>query len=470
MLFVYGDQTPIRLLEEIRDWKRQEIEHTAVIRSLLPNLEPEYAWVLTEWEQPLRTAERVADRCLNEALARTTDEENDWELVNTRADRLLEAAAYQSQRFVEHLLQILERSHSLTTNKAAKSFILHAVRESNGFLSMNEYYRHGYTTEAQDTSKPPDKEEAVVQIGATGVRKRGKTASVKPRASAAGTYGPSAAAGDPAGRPPVRPGTVIAPAAAASGSEANWSAPASGTLTGSDAAADAHSTIAGTPPAEFTADTDERAPTAQVPIGGHRLPPLPYAYNALEPYIDEMTMRIHHDKHHQSYVDGLNKAERELQQARLSGNFDLIKHWERELAFNGAGHYLHTLFWPSMAPHAGGHPTGSLAAQIRNDFGSFEAFKKQFSEAANKVEGGGWAILVWSPRARRLEILTAEKHQNLSQWDVVPILPLDVWEHAYYLKYQNKRPDYVQNWWNVVNWPYANQRFEQARKLTWEPF
>jgi Fe-Mn family superoxide dismutase len=131
---------------------------------------------------------------------------------------------------------------------------------------------------------------------------------------------------------------------------------------------------------------------------------------------------------------------------------------------------LHTLFWTVMAPHAGGQPSGSLAAQIRQDFGSYESFKKQFTEAANKVEGGGWAILVWSPRARRLEILTAEKHQNLSQWDVVPILPLDVWEHAYYLKHQNNRLNYINSWWNVVNWPFVNQRFEQASKLIWEPF
>ncbi|MFD2330630.1 superoxide dismutase [Cohnella sp. GCM10020058] len=210
--------------------------------------------------------------------------------------------------------------------------------------------------------------------------------------------------------------------------------------------------------------------SAPVPIGGHKLPPLPYAYNALEPYIDETTMRIHHDKHHQAYVDDLNKAELKLAESRRKNDFELVKHWERELAFNGAGHYLHTLFWDTMTPGGGGNPTGPLADQIAKDFGSVDAFKRQFSEAAAKVEGGGWAILVWSPRAHRLELLTAEKHQNLSQWDNVPILPLDVWEHAYYLKHQNKRADYVKDWWNVVNWPYANARFEEARKLKWPPY
>ena len=215
---------------------------------------------------------------------------------------------------------------------------------------------------------------------------------------------------------------------------------------------------------------EQRPPLQQVPVGGHTLPPLPYAYDALEPYIDEHTMRIHHDMHHQSYVDGLNIAELQLQTARDTGNFELVKHWERELAFNGAGHYLHTLFWNVMSPYGGGEATGSLSNQIRNDFGSLAAFMKQFSEGAAKIEGSGWAILVWSPRSRRLEILTAEKHQNLSQWDVVPLLALDVWEHAYYLRHQNRRPEYVQEWWNVVNWPYVNERFEEARKLVWVPF
>lgn len=207
-----------------------------------------------------------------------------------------------------------------------------------------------------------------------------------------------------------------------------------------------------------------------VPVGGHTLPPLPYAYNALEPYIDEKTMIIHHDKHHQSYVDGLNKAENKLAEARKNNDYDLVKHWERELAFNGAGHYLHTIFWNVMSPQGGGRPSGALLDAIQQSFGSYEAFKAQFTEAANKVEGGGWAVLVWSPRSRRLEILTAEKHQNLSQWDIVPLLVLDVWEHAYYLKHQNNRADYIQDWWKVVNWPYVAERYDAARKLVWQPF
>jgi superoxide dismutase len=159
-----------------------------------------------------------------------------------------------------------------------------------------------------------------------------------------------------------------------------------------------------------------------------------------------------------------------MEKARKTGDFDLIKHWEREAAFNGAGHYLHTIFWNNMTPQGGGEPKRSLKSQIIKDFGSFSGFKKHYSAAAEKVEAAGWAILVWAPRAHRMEILQAEKHQNLSQWDVIPLLVLDVWEHAYYLKYNNDRKAYIDAWWNVVNWENVNDRFEKARTITWNPY
>lgn len=208
----------------------------------------------------------------------------------------------------------------------------------------------------------------------------------------------------------------------------------------------------------------------RVPPGGHRLPPLPYDYDALEPYISEKVMRLHHDRHHQSYVDGLNKAELKMQEARRTGNFELIRHWEREAAFHGAGHYLHTIFWNVMSPNGGGEPKGLLRQQIDRDFGSFQSFKRHFGEAAKNVEGVGWAILVWAPRAHRLVILQAEKHQYLSQWDVIPLLVLDVWEHAYYLQYETDRAAYVDRWWNVVNWNEVAMRFYTAQKVKWEPY
>ncbi|HLS08473.1 MAG TPA: Fe-Mn family superoxide dismutase [Lentibacillus sp.] len=219
-------------------------------------------------------------------------------------------------------------------------------------------------------------------------------------------------------------------------------------------------------------DDDERKSTKYqtVPIGKHTLPPLPYAYNALEPHISEEIMRLHHQKHHQGYVDGLNKAEKEMQKARRSGNFDLIRHWEGEAAFNGAGHYLHTIFWENMSPDGGGKPDGDIAKEIKRTFGSFDKFKDHFTHAADKVQAVGWALLVWSPRSRRTEILQAEKHQNLTQQDVIPLLVLDVWEHAYYLQYHNNRKDYIDAWWNVVCWDSVNRRFEEAKKVMWQPY
>lgn len=194
----------------------------------------------------------------------------------------------------------------------------------------------------------------------------------------------------------------------------------------------------------------------------HKLPELPYSYGALEPYYDEQTVRLHHDAHHKSYVDGLNNAEARLAEAREKGDFALVKHWERELAFHGSGHILHTLFWNNMKPGGGGPPAGKVAKEIDSCFGSFEVFKKQFSAAAVAVEGSGWAVFCYNPGFQKLEILTAEKHQNLTQWGVIPLLTVDVWEHAYYLKYQNKRAAYVENWWNLVNWDDVNARLETA--------
>ncbi|OCA83617.1 superoxide dismutase [Bacillus sp. FJAT-27986] len=205
-----------------------------------------------------------------------------------------------------------------------------------------------------------------------------------------------------------------------------------------------------------------------VPPGRHALPPLPYSYDALEPFIDREIMRLHHTIHHQTYVDGLNKAETKMKEARDKDDYDLLKHWEREAAFHGSGHYLHTIFWYNMKPDGGGEPTGELMNFIKRDFGSFTKFKKEFTEAAKKVEGVGWAILVWSNRAHRLEILQSERHMILTQWDTIPLLVLDVWEHAYYLQYKTDRPAYINNWWNLVNCNNVSERFEQARKIGWK--
>jgi Fe-Mn family superoxide dismutase len=200
-----------------------------------------------------------------------------------------------------------------------------------------------------------------------------------------------------------------------------------------------------------------------VPIGKHQLPPLPYPYDALEPIISEEALRIHHDKHHKSYVDGLNEAEVNLAEARKRNDYEYIKYWERELAFNGSGHILHSIFWTVMAPpERVGEPGPQTMEQINKYFGSFSNFKQQFMNAAEKVEASGWAILTWQPTWNRLEILQAEKHQNLTQWSGIPVLVLDVWEHAYYLDYQNRRREFINEWWKLINWPEVEKRLVLA--------
>ena len=171
----------------------------------------------------------------------------------------------------------------------------------------------------------------------------------------------------------------------------------------------------------------------------HELPPLPYAYDALEPHIDEQTMRLHHDKHHLRLRQWPEQGRRETPEARAAGDFAMVKHWSREAAFTApATSYTRSSgpTWP-LPGVAAAAPSGVLAEQINKDFGSVEAFKAHFSAAANAVEGSGWALLVWQPVGEKLEVLQSEKHHNLTQWGVVPLLVLDVWEHAYYLKYQN---------------------------------
>ena len=194
------------------------------------------------------------------------------------------------------------------------------------------------------------------------------------------------------------------------------------------------------------------------------LPPLPYAYEALEPHIDAQTMRLHHDIHHLGYVNGANKALAALRAiADGTGDAALAKHWARELAFHGSGHALHVLFWNNMIP-GGSQPAGEIAAALKSAFGSEEGFTKLFTAISASVEASGWGILGYDPLSQGLVCLQAEKHQDITLHGVVPLLALDVWEHAYYLRYQNKRADYVQAFLKVVNWADVNARYLAARK------
>ncbi|MDX1421452.1 MAG: superoxide dismutase [Rubricoccaceae bacterium] len=199
----------------------------------------------------------------------------------------------------------------------------------------------------------------------------------------------------------------------------------------------------------------------------YTLPDLPYSYDALEPHIDEQTMRIHHTKHHQGYTTKLNAA---LEAAGLDGepleallaNLDRVPEGQRTaVRNNGGGYHNHAIFWTVMRPDGGGAPTGDLADAIGRDFGSFDAFKEAFEAAAKGQFGSGWAWLALD--GDTLKVVGMPNQDSPLMKGLQPILGLDVWEHAYYLKYQNRRPDYVSAWWNVVNWDEADRRYRSKK-------
>lgn len=195
------------------------------------------------------------------------------------------------------------------------------------------------------------------------------------------------------------------------------------------------------------------------------LPPLPYPTNALEPHIDAPTMEIHHGKHHAAYVNNLNAAIEKAPELQGKSLDDLLKNLNAvpeavrtAVRNNGGGHWNHSMFWQIMAPNAGGMPTGKLANAITSSFGDFEKFKEQFNAAGAARFGSGWAWLM--NEGGKLSIVSTPNQDNpLMDGKSAPLLGLDVWEHAYYLKYQNRRPDYMKAWWNVVNWPEVAKRF-----------
>jgi Fe-Mn family superoxide dismutase len=203
-------------------------------------------------------------------------------------------------------------------------------------------------------------------------------------------------------------------------------------------------------------------------IVAYELPPLPYDYAALEPHIDEATMKLHHDKHHQAYVTNLNGAVEKHPDLGSKSPEELIKDLNaipedvrKVVQNNGGGHVNHTMFWQIMKPKGGGDPSGDIAAQIKADFGDFESFKKLFNETTAKQFGSGWGWLIF--KGGKLAIVTTANQDNPFSQGSYPILGNDVWEHAYYLKYQNKRPDYLAAWWNTVNWDEVNKRFATAK-------
>ncbi|RRJ33849.1 superoxide dismutase [Halocatena pleomorpha] len=192
----------------------------------------------------------------------------------------------------------------------------------------------------------------------------------------------------------------------------------------------------------------------------YTLPPLPYDYDALAPAIDEQIMRLHHDKHHQGYVDGANEALDKLDTMRQKDRFNSIKPIKRDLSFNVSGHILHSVFWESMSPNGGGRPAGGLATALERDFGSVDGAIAEFCTAAKNVESSGWGLLVYDHLADRLLVTQAEAHNDLAVQGATPLLVIDVWEHAYYLQYTNDRGAYVDAFLDVVDWETVRSRYE----------
>lgn len=201
-------------------------------------------------------------------------------------------------------------------------------------------------------------------------------------------------------------------------------------------------------------------------MAAYTLPELPYDYAALEPHISGKIMQLHHDKHHQAYVTGANTALDQLSEARDSGNLAAVNKLEKDLAFNVGGHVNHTIFWNNLSPEGGERPEGELAAAINEYFGDFEKFQAHFTATAMGVQGSGWAVLAWDALGQRANVVQLFDQQGNLPAGTVPLLMLDVWEHAYYLDYLNVRADYVKAFWNIANWQDVAKRFEAARKQT----
>jgi len=197
----------------------------------------------------------------------------------------------------------------------------------------------------------------------------------------------------------------------------------------------------------------------------YTLPELPYDYAALQPHISGKIMQLHHDKHHQAYVTGANTALQQLGEARESGNFGAINKLEKDLAFHLGGHVNHSIFWTNLTPETG-EPTGDPLEAIGRDFGDLEKFKAHFTATALGVQGSGWSVLAYDVIGQRLSVFQLFDQQGNVPFGLVPLLMLDVWEHAYYLDYQNVRADYVKAFWNIVNWDNVGQRYAAATTKT----
>jgi len=196
----------------------------------------------------------------------------------------------------------------------------------------------------------------------------------------------------------------------------------------------------------------------------YTLPDLPYDPGALEPHISGRIMQLHHDKHHAAYVRGANTALERLHDVREKGDFSSISMLEKNLAFNVSGHVLHSVFWTNLMPQGGGTPEGDLADILDDTFGGFPAFRQHMTEAASTIQGAGWALASWEPVAQRIVVQQVHDHQGNHGQGTIPLLAIDAWEHAYYLQYENRKTEFFDAVWNIINWDDVATRLAAARR------
>ena len=197
-------------------------------------------------------------------------------------------------------------------------------------------------------------------------------------------------------------------------------------------------------------------------MADYTLPDLPYDYGALDPHISGKIMELHHSKHHQNYVNGLNATIEKLDEAHANNSFDTINQLEKNLAFNLGGHVNHSIFWKNLSPEGGDQPDGDLGAAIDDQYGSFDTFRAQFEATALGIQGSGWAIAAWDTLGQKLVMGQLYDHQSNLSPTLIPVVLLDMWEHAFYLDYLNVKGDYVKAFWSIVNWADAQERFAAA--------
>ncbi len=196
----------------------------------------------------------------------------------------------------------------------------------------------------------------------------------------------------------------------------------------------------------------------------YQLPDLKYDYSALEPHLIAKILQLHHDKHHAAYVNGANETLDKMHDARKKEDFSTVNQLEKSLSFHISGHKLHSILWTNMAPHAGGEPSGEIKSQIEKDFEGFAGFQKQFNAATLGVQGSGWGVLAWEPLAEKLIVQQVYDHQAEHAQGAVPLLVCDIWEHAFYLQYENRKAEWVNAFWKVLNWDDVNRRLTDAKR------